>query len=414
MLARATGIAVAAGLAALLALSAPASAAAPLPAGWPHRLHLGLTDSPGGAAALRRSVPLGFRYQYLAAGANTGDGWATWNPDGSFVTRYVQESRRITPVFTYYMVRQSLPGRDDPDERRAVLGNLRNPQTMRALLEDARLLFQRAGATGRRVVVHVEPDLWGYGHQVARGDDAATVPAAVASSGVAEAAGLPDDLAGLAQAFVRLRDRHAPRVVLGWHLSVWGTQVDVALQDPPNSQVDALATRAAAFYRSLNAGFDLTFAEFDDRDSGFNERVLGDGGRSWWTAADFRRNVRFLGRFSRLAGQRLAMWQIPLGNRRMRAVDDTWGHYRDNRVERLLGDRRRRLLRSYRRAGVVAFLFGGGAEGTTCACDARRDGVTNPPPSGRNRRRSYSADDDGGLFRVLARRYYRRGPLRLR
>lgn len=408
-------IAASACLAGLLAAAPPAPAAGPLPSGWPRALHVGLADQPGGAAGLRASAPFGFRYQYLAGGVNTGDGWSTWNPDGSFVTRYVAESaqHRVRPVFSYYMLRQSLPGRDDGDEPRAVLGNLRNRDTMRAWFADLRLFLERTGATGQRVVLQVEPDLWGYAHQVAREDSASTVPAAVASIGLPELAGLPDDVAGLAQAVVRLRDRLAPRVTLGWHLSVWGTQVDISLANPRPAAVDRLASRAAAFYRSLGARFDVVFAEFDDRDSGFNERILGDGGASWWTRGDFARHVRFLGRFSRLTRRRLVLWQIPLGNRSMRAMDNTWGHYQDNRVEWLLAERRRRHLRAYGRAGVVALLFGGGAEGTTCACDARGDGVTNPAPIARNRRRSLSADDDGGLFRSLVRRYHRRGALRL-
>src|SRR5437763_4760210 len=116
-------------VAALLALAlAPAAGAKlpPLPHGWPAALQLGVTDQPGGAAALRRSAPFGFRYQYLAGGVNTGQGWSTWNPDGSFVTLYMRESaaHRITPVFTYYMVRQSAPGKDVGDEQKADLGNL--------------------------------------------------------------------------------------------------------------------------------------------------------------------------------------------------------------------------------------------------------------------------------------------------
>jgi hypothetical protein len=62
---------------------------------------------------------------------------------------------------------------------------------------------------------------------------------------------------------------------------------------------------------------------------------------------------------------------------------------------------------------VIGLLFGGGAEGTTCACDARGDGVTNPAPIRGNRRRSLSADDDGGYFKARARAYRRAGPLRL-
>ena len=78
-----------------LALAAPAPASAklpPLPHGWPTTLQIGLTDSPGGAAALRAAAPLGFRYQYLAGGVNTGQGWSTWNPDGTFASMYVQDS----------------------------------------------------------------------------------------------------------------------------------------------------------------------------------------------------------------------------------------------------------------------------------------------------------------------------------
>ena len=64
----------------VLAVPPGAATAAGLPApprGWPHRLEIGVADPPGGAAALRRRAPLGFRYQYLAGGANTGQGWAT-------------------------------------------------------------------------------------------------------------------------------------------------------------------------------------------------------------------------------------------------------------------------------------------------------------------------------------------------
>jgi hypothetical protein len=396
--------------------TATAAPTAPLPHAWPKRLGIGLTDGPGGAGKLRRSAPFAFRYQYLAGGVNTGDGWPTWNPGGSFATMYVRESlaANVIPVLTLYTIRQSLPGRDLGDEAKADLGNLADRDTMRAWYANARLLFKRAGAFHKRLVVHVEPDLWGYGQQAARADDAASVPAVVASSGDADLAGLPNNLAGFARAVVRLRDQYAPKVMLGYHLSVWGTKVDIALQDPPDRQIDALAARAARFFRSLHARFDVTFAEFSDRDSAFKQIVYGDGGASWWRAADFRRDVRFDRGFSRAAAQRLVKWQIPLGNTLMRAMDDSWGHYRDNRVQWLLGSGGRAHLRQYAGAGVIAYLFGGGADGTACACDARHDGVTNPAPRHGNRRMSLNADDDGGYFRDRVRAYYKAGALRLR
>src|SRR3954468_4360629 len=256
----------------VLALPSGASAAT---------LGIGLTDGPGGAKALRKSAPFTYRYQYLAGGVNTGDGWPTWNPNGSFATMYARESfdARLTPVFTLYTIRQSLPGRDDGDEARADLSNLANAATMRDWYANARLLFKRAGAfKKRRVIVHVEPDLWGYVQQAAARDDARKVRAAVSSSGDPDMKGLPNNVSGFARGVVRMRNRYARNVRLGYHLSVWGTKTDIALQDPPDKRVDALGHRAARFYRSLRARFDMTFAEFDDRDSGFNQFVLGDGG----------------------------------------------------------------------------------------------------------------------------------------
>src|SRR6185295_18505360 len=70
-------------------------------------------------------------------------------------------------------------------------------------------------------------------------------------------------------------------------------------------------------------------------------------------------------------------------------------------------------LDTYRAAGVVAFLFGGGASGVTCACDAKGDGVTNPSPINGNTQVSLSADDDGGFFRQRVKDYYASGAMSL-
>jgi hypothetical protein len=98
----------------------------------------------------------------------------------------------------------------------------------------------------------------------------------------------------------------------------------------------------------------------------------------------------------------------------MRAMDNTWGHYQDNHVQWLLGRDGRKHLRALRDAGAIGFLFGGGADGTTCACDGRGDGTTNPAPIDGNARKSYSAADDGGYFRHQARAYYGAGAVTLR
>ncbi|MDE3096459.1 MAG: hypothetical protein KGK07_10745, partial [Chloroflexota bacterium] len=167
----------------------------PVPAGWPSAtLQLGMADDPGSAAAMKATAPFGFRYQYLAGGVNTGYGWATWNAGGQFVTYYIQDSiaNGIVPGFTYYMMYQSTPG-NSMSESAGDLANIQNTATMTAYYNDLKLFFQRAGAfPANKVVLHVEPDLWGYLQQAATNDDASTVPAKVAATGLPELAGLPN------------------------------------------------------------------------------------------------------------------------------------------------------------------------------------------------------------------------------
>ena len=177
-------------------------------------------------------------------------------------------------------------------------------------------------------------------------------------------------------------------MILAYHLSVWGTNRDISYSNDSDPQVDALAARAAAFYHSLGASFDITFTDIGDRDADFKKIQNGDGGAAWWDAADFARYVRFVAGFVAGSGTRVVVWQIPLGNTKMRAQDDTWGHYQDNRVEWFLDDPGDGHLAVWRDAGVVALLFGGGRRGTTCACDGagrrrhrtRRRSTATPGP----------------------------------
>jgi hypothetical protein len=377
----------------------------PLPARWPTTLQLGLADDPGDAAALHRKVALGFRYQYLAGGVNTGSGWATWNPAGSFVTRYDAESWKagMIPVYSYYQLLQSKPAVSG-GEAAVDLAHLDNAATMAAYWSDVRLFFERARGT-KAVVLHVEPDLWGYIEQASRGDNAATVPAVVPGN-------LPQTAAGFAQELVRLRDSLAPNVILAYHMSGWGTKHDILYQKPPNATVRAYAARSAAFSRSLGARFDIAFEDFSDRDAGYYQLVENNP-NTWFKPADFARHLLYAATFVRLAGIRMVAWQIPLGNTVMRAEDNTNDHYQDNRVQWLLGPNSRAHLRAYVAAGFVGFLFGRGADGNTCACDAAKDGVTNPAPIDGNTTPSYSADDDGGYFKHQARAYYQAGALPL-
>jgi hypothetical protein len=366
----------------LAALAGPAAAHATVPKSWPaNRLLLGMRDEENGAGALRDATRLGARYHYLSGGANTGRSWTTWTQGGgSFVPAFIDDSvaHGFLPVFSLYHLRESTPGAS-MDEQQGDRANLANRDTMTAYLKDVRVFFQKAGATGAVSVLQIEPDLWGY---VERSGGAST-PAQVAATGLSELAGLPNTVAGFAQAFVRLRDAYAPKVLLGYHLSVWGTGEDIALSDPSDGHVDALAAVATGFYRSLGTRFDLIFAEQADRDSGYRQVHDGGGADAVWTPEDFTRQARFLRGVSSATGKSIVLWQLPLGNA---SQPNTPGHYKDNRVQTFLGAGGAAIRRLYVNAGVIALLFGKAQGEATCACDADGDGK----------------DDDGGLFKRLA------------
>jgi hypothetical protein len=285
------------------------------------------------------------------------------------------------------MLLQSKPG--GGDEMHADLANLQNAQTMAAYWDDVHLLFTRVKGA-KPVVVHVEPDLWGYLEQ--------SNDTALASQ--------------FAQKWIALRDQLAPNVILAYHMSGWGTKHDIVYEKPSDATVRAYATRSAAFYTSLHAKFDISFEDFSDRDAGFYAKQQGNP-KTWFTPADFRRHMLYAQTFVRLAGVRMVAWQIPLGNTVMRAMNNTWDHFQDNRVQWLLGPSSRAHLRAYAAAGFAGFMFGRGADGATCACDAAKDGTTNPAPVNGNSRPSLSADDDGGYFKAQARAYYKAGAITL-
>jgi hypothetical protein len=285
------------------------------------------------------------------------------------------------------MLLQSKPA--GGDEGAVDIAHLRDPALMKQYWAQVRLFFERARGS-KTVVLHVEPDLWGYLEQAS--------DVALASQ--------------FAQEFVRLRNELAPNVLLAYHMSGWGTKHDIQDEKPPNSVVVKYAKESASFYDALHAKFDVAFEDFSDRDAGFYQAQEGNS-TTWMKPADFARHMLYGATFVRLTGLRMVAWQIPLGNTVMRAENNTSDHYQDNRVQWLLGPYSRAHLRAYVAAGYIGVLFGRGADGNTCACDAAKDGVTNPPPIDGNTRMSLSADDDGGYFKAQAGAYYRAGPLAL-
>jgi hypothetical protein len=411
---------------------APSATRAPQPTrvpSWPVALPphfaFGAMNAPGDVALLndmraRNDTAWDFRYQYLAGGTNTGQGWETWNsPSGQFAASYVTESHdnSYTPVLVYYELLQSNGPCASCSEAQRDLAHLNDPRLMATYFANWRLLMRVLAATQQAVLILVEPDLWAFIEQASSGS-AASVPASVASSGDADTAGLPNTAQGFAWALLRLRDRYAPHALLALHVSGWATGQDVNTSQDALLDVSAIARLTALFCASAGlsgtpAGistWDVLSNDVADRDSG--------QGAAWWDRSNtvfpnFARYLSFIGALSAATGRRVVVWQVPEGNQYFATMNNSPHHTQDNRAEYILGH-----VADFARAGVAAVLFGPGNDGTDMD-DGAHDGVVNFPPITTyqcdrcNTRQSTYADDDGGYLRLTVGAYYRAGALAL-
>jgi hypothetical protein len=342
---------------------------------WPFKtLQIGVRSDLGSAITPQEKGTIGLRYMYLAGGVNTGQGWAQY---ANGIPQYIADSEAdgITSVFTYNQLQQSLPGNHNPVECSADLANLQNKATMLAYYQDLKLFFQKAASATRPVILQDEPDLWGCLEQAAGGDpsqvpipyhnpNAATVPAEVAASGMPGLSSLPNTAAGFAQAIITLRNDYAPKVLVGYHDSTWGTGIDLQLNHPNSATVTAMAATSVAFYRSLGAHFNAVFSETHDRDAGYRQAVDHETTSYLWTPTDFHHLGSYLGAMHQALGLPVVIWQIPTGTTGM---NNTTGNYADNQVQTLLSNTRasRALLKSYAADGISALLFGTSIPGDT-------------------------------------------------
>jgi len=381
---------------------------APLPSKWPsNNFELGMANqpSPGPSEVVALCPECAFRYTYINGGFTTG--WTSWNsPPGKYATYYLQASNEssITTVFTYYQMLQS--GSSAGDEQTTDMAHLNDGTLMKKYFDDFKLLMQKCNTdtpTGTPVIVHLEPDLWGHIQQTCTTvDDATTRSAAVASSGHADVQGYANTAAGYAQALRHIRDLYAPNVLLAFHISIWGTGIDIYVSQSSNTDTITLANKIVAFYTSLGANFDLLFTEFSDRDHGYNNRPFA--------TVDFQRLALFVKTVSEATRKRVVMWQIPFGNTKMRTCNNQANHYQDNRIETFFDNPDdRTMLNTYIDAGVIAFLFGAGQGDQTSPADSAGDGITNPAAINGNNVVSTVVDDDGGYWGIKSKAYYTKG-----
>jgi hypothetical protein len=389
-------------------------------------MSMGLLNGDAAVLPPSTSVPLDYRYHYLAGGVSTketgtGKGWASWRPPaGQFVTDYIAESnaRDMSTAFVYFQILQSAPHNNEH-------ANLNDPSVMHAYYEDFKLLMQKIAASNPkgRVLINIEPDLNGVmqQHPTNTADDASLQSTSVASSGHPDVQGYPDTFRGFYQALAHIRDVYAPGVLLGLDVANWATghDVTVSLRDNPAYDWSSHALRIARYLNSLGTSsqFELLFYSPLDRDSAYYQAQHGKN--VWWDDANVKEPTfttmgAWLGKIVSETGRRAMLWQVPNGNRVYRTQNNTNGHWQDNRAEYFLNPASGRAhLEEWANIGMVGILWGSGELSQTNYYDASNDGITNPVPINGNTAVSSYPDDDGGYLRLQLTDYYASPPLPL-
>ncbi len=392
------------------------------------RLEFGIASQPSDLSWMASSgVPWKYRYTYLAGGVNTGNGWETWNsPAGAYATYYMDASNAdgYVPVLPYYELLQSSPSTGSNESDRD-FSNLNNTATMSAYYANFKLLMQKAGAFGQTVIVHVEPDLWGYLEQRAGGGDASTLTASVKSSGFADVSAVSDTAQGFAWALLHIRDLYAPNALLATHASLWASGYDVGSDRSTSLNPVTVADATSAFLNSAGIAsnpygstWDLVFNDVDDHDAAWWEAQGANNAyfTHWWdpTNAAYPNFTRYLSWVAEMhikTGKQLVVWQVPEGNQYFLAENNTCGHYQDTIAQYFIAH-----ASDLYAAGLVAVLFGAGNACQTNNTDARFDGITNNGGSPTtdlagwcnacNVHAATFADDDGGFLRMFVGQYY--------
>lgn len=298
--------------------------------------------------------PLNLPGDYVK-GKFSSDAAATWQG---------KSKPRIT-VLTYYMMKTTMGGEGDPS-----LNGISDVNKLRRYLNDWRFLLKLIGT--RRVMLHIEPDFWGF----VRGR-AMTVPLNQMHAQVKAAAGSdclsqPDDVTGLSRCMIAMARTYAPNAAVGLHVSPWHY----------SEAGDAAAS--AKFMLALGADQgDFVANDPTDRDAGWY--ALSRNGRrdTTWNDTRFKTYMGWVKAISETVGKPAVLWQIPLGNSSSKSKESDF-HYSDDKVEYLFS-----RINEVAQAHVVALLFGNG------------DGVQT------------NAQSDGGYLANWTRTIYNKGGVKI-
>jgi len=334
--------------------------------------------------ATAKSAPFDLRYQYISGGFADGSGpcsscasgctaagkscannaggcawWGCWqydqDPPGGYARNFlgtVTGDGQI-PMISYYQILQA----SKVTEGAAEVNTAANDAAlMGRYFADWRFLLQQIGQSV--VMLHIEPDFWGYAEQV--GSDPHAEPAAVASANATDCASEENSIAGMGRCLIAMVRKYAPNALVGLHASAWAAGPDIGTNTDTQLNVATYGQQTAAFLTACGADqADYIVVEASDRDAGYYQSINVS---TWWDDTNqklpsFHQHFAWAKALSEAAGKPLVYWQLPLGNMSLPNQTNAW---KDNRVDYFFGH-----TSELAAAHVVGFAFGAGAGGQT-------------------------------------------------
>src|SRR5580698_6480332 len=305
------------------------------------RLIVGVSGDDAAAAA----APYDLRYVYLSGGLFTsetpctacgGSACSTWwgcynSPPGAYATLFLSSAGSASPaqipMFTYYEILQTAEATISgfQEGTAEVTTAATDVGIMTRYYNDWRFLLQKIG--GAKVLLHIEPDFWGY---VRQAGDPTTLAAAVSSANSIDCSAMPSTIGGMGQCMIAMVRKYAPHALVGLQASAWNIAGNTDTSVDVTTDAAQVATELAACGQTKA---DFVVVETSDRDAGYYQLV--ESRDTWWDPTDtqlpdYAQDLTWIKALTEALGTPALYWQTPLGNA---SQNNTANHYQDNRVD---------------------------------------------------------------------------------
>jgi hypothetical protein len=368
----------------------PGCAAAGTASALPPRLLLGWGANFDDTWAQKSGTKWDVQWFYLTGqtGNNWYNDWGYGTADGSSldgILKTVDGYGFIPGIHLYNMGY----GHDGGDA--GLVTEIQNPQWTKSYFAEFKVMMQKMKNFGKPVIIVLEGDSFGMVEMLVKNDP--TTAAAVASSGLAELAGLPNTVAGFGQAYLAIRKSvGATNVMMGPDTPYYAANGDI-MNWPDTASLQSHVDYQWKFFGPLGVGDNATGARFDFSASCpmAADCAYYTDGRPCWDPSDaasiskpsINRYVEWLRLYNQTSGARWVLHQVPIGNSQHRNVPydgSARSGYKDNKVEYLLQSEspaspaiRTQHLTNFANAGVVGILFGFSDDGDTPTTDLWTD-----------------------------------------